>query len=134
MLDVRRSQCVFGAEVRKRGGGSCPMEGDMKQIPSYGPANIRRQCTKFSLPGALEGWAPAAPVVEESFLLSPKKCAKLISFIPRFVLVIIYIYKYMHMGCVKLHVICEHEHSYMFRQYIAILREPYTQRTYDINA
>lgn len=51
--------------------GSRQLQGDVKQIPSYGPTNVRFQCTKFSRPGALEDWLPASLVVEEYFLLSP---------------------------------------------------------------
>jgi len=67
----------------------------VKQITSYGPTDIRYQCTEFSRPGALEGWVSAALVAEDSYLLSPNKSAKLILFIPHFVLVIIYIYQYI---------------------------------------
>ena len=76
----------------------------MKQILSYGPTNIRRQCTKFSRPGPLEGWIPVALVVEESWvLLSPKKIRE-VNIIHSALCACnhLYIHKYTHMSCVKL--------------------------------
>lgn len=92
---VRGGGGVLGGQKWEPSQHSRQLKGDVKQIPSYGPTNIRRQFTKFSRPGALAGWVSGAPFVEVSFLPSPKKSAKLILFIPHFVLVIIYIHQYI---------------------------------------
>jgi hypothetical protein len=76
----RMSVCIWSRIAQRGGGGekwepsqnSRQLECDVKQIPSYGSTNIRSKCTKFSRPGALEGWVSAALVVEVSFLLCLK--------------------------------------------------------------